>query len=631
MHRMHLFLCACALAHRASGDFAPSAALPPLLQFANGTSVHGAAGWAARRLELRSLLQEHILGTLPTGPPPKLASVTLLNKTAPIATACGCYVRLDFLCNSTSVVFDIQLAWPCAAAAEGAAAVPLFLTQWNHRMWGVRGVQRGYMMALYPGADPRDASGDFRAAYPAATFHKILARTFVASRVLDALLGPGLPQRLQGVALPRINAKRVCISGHSRNGKQSLIAAAFDERITAVVGSSPGSPIAAPVRFSSAEYDGEGVEFVQPTRDWWLPSLATYKGRENTLPADGHMVVALIAPRHALIATGMSDHEGDTTYASEMNIAASGPVYELLGAPNAARTRFRPGRHHGYIEADDYFDWFDYAGGVGSASLFPPTRVHAFNWSVWHSTYLRGAPPSPPPPPAASLAQRVEWLLGGEAALGLGLADGLAVGQAYCESGADGTNWEYVPSMMGRMNPQMTECKGAGCKYTVERTPLGFGGFVTANLYYPKDAPNGTALPVVIFLHGFAYHLGFSGAYNLYNSDEHGGLVEAMAARGVAVLVWDLPGFGMRQHSGGAHRFYGRTPHGESRLGAMVGEVHAALDFIHCATPDKSARPECTDGSSHTPPYGPLQIPALDDVRALRSLARHLQPRGGQP
>ena len=35
---------------------------------------------------------------------------------------------------------------------------------------------------------------------------------------------------------------------------------------------------------------------------------------------DGHGVVGLIAPRAAAIADGWTDHEGDTTFADEMNV-----------------------------------------------------------------------------------------------------------------------------------------------------------------------------------------------------------------------------------------------------------------------------------------------------------------------
>lgn len=326
----------------AAPPFKPSAELPDLLTRLDGSHVTTKEQWAGRRGELKTLLQEHILGNLPEAPPPPLTHAELLNTSS--STACSAFVRLAFDVSAggatSSVSFDVQLAWPCAAKET-----PIFLTQWNHRNWGMVGVQRGYLMALYPGADTRDVSSAFRAAYPNASFHKILARAYVASRVIDALLSPALPSMLPNVTLPRIDASRICISGHSRNGKQSLVAAAFDERITAVVGSSPGTPIAAPVRFSSPDFNGEGVDYVSPTRDWWLPSLRDYLGREHALPADGHMVLALIAPRACLLATAMSDGEGDVTFAGEMNVVAARDAFALLGASERLRIRWRPGRH----------------------------------------------------------------------------------------------------------------------------------------------------------------------------------------------------------------------------------------------------------------------------------------------
>ena len=104
---------------------------------------------------------------------------------------------------------------------------------------------------------------------------KIYRRAWLGSRALDYMLtrsdvNPSIvrPHRLnweQGSCLRCSHnlhlhspvCQQVSITGHSRNGKQSLIAAAFDERITAVVGSSPGMPIASPIRFSSPQYQGE--------------------------------------------------------------------------------------------------------------------------------------------------------------------------------------------------------------------------------------------------------------------------------------------------------------------------------------------------------------------------------------
>lgn len=68
-------------------------------------------------------------------------------------------------------------------------------------------------------------------AYQNATFALIAARAWLGSRTIDCL---------ERLALSNANLNQIAVSGHSRNGKQSLIFAAIDERIGAVVGSSPG-------------------------------------------------------------------------------------------------------------------------------------------------------------------------------------------------------------------------------------------------------------------------------------------------------------------------------------------------------------------------------------------------------
>eukprot|EP00322_Chrysochromulina_rotalis_P028520 CAMPEP_0115853892 /NCGR_PEP_ID=MMETSP0287-20121206/13737_1 /TAXON_ID=412157 /ORGANISM="Chrysochromulina rotalis, Strain UIO044" /LENGTH=319 /DNA_ID=CAMNT_0003307981 /DNA_START=24 /DNA_END=983 /DNA_ORIENTATION=- len=160
---------------------------------------------------------------------------------------------------------------------------------------------------------------------------------------------------------------------------------------------------------------------------------------------------------------------------------------------------------------------------------------------------------------------------------------------------------------------------GDGCKFGVVRRALSFGAYVTADLFLPDQAlvmkragKAAEPLPVVLLLPGHSYHTGVTGAYTLMKSDTQGGLIHAMAARGVAVLVWDTTGMGMRQHVDGAPRFYRRHPEG-SRLGVMVGEVLAALDFVHCASVYAGA--ECSDGEAHTSTYPALELPLLDPNR----------------
>ena len=60
--------------------FVPTAQLPDVLTFINGTRVTSASLWAARREELKALLDEHILGTRPAVRP-KLQSHETTSKT----------------------------------------------------------------------------------------------------------------------------------------------------------------------------------------------------------------------------------------------------------------------------------------------------------------------------------------------------------------------------------------------------------------------------------------------------------------------------------------------------------------------------------------------------------------------
>ena len=115
-------------------------------------------------------------------------------------------------------------------------------------------------------------------------------------------------------------------------------------RITDVVGSSSGTPVAAPIRFSSPDFDGETTNYDTTKRDWFLESLKGYFGREDEVPADGHYILAMIAPRRCLLATALSDGSGDATYAVERNAGAAAAAYSLLGASDHLRVRWREGR-----------------------------------------------------------------------------------------------------------------------------------------------------------------------------------------------------------------------------------------------------------------------------------------------
>ena len=250
---------------------------------------------------------------------PKLVSSTVLNTTTH-AGMTSTFYDLTFDCSTNApsrlgstvdakasadvhVTFDIEVMTP--TLPPKSAPPPLFLTQTNHRQWALAGVRRGYAALVYPACDTADAAPDFQHAYRGeATMMLIVARAFVASRALDFAMSA------VGVSAIGFNTSQVAIAGHSRNGKQSLLAAAFDERFTAVGGSSSGAPISAPFHFNGPEFYGEGPVTGGVAGKWWLESIKQYGGRENMLPMDGHGVLGMIAPRACALANAWFDEAG---------------------------------------------------------------------------------------------------------------------------------------------------------------------------------------------------------------------------------------------------------------------------------------------------------------------------------
>jgi hypothetical protein len=67
--------------------------------------------------------------------------------------------------------------------------------------------------------------------------------------------------------------------------------------------------------------------------------------------------------RHMMAATAWTDG-CEPTWAVERSYKAGREVYRMLGVPQHLRIKYRPGQHHGFLDVDSYFDWFNFAGGV---------------------------------------------------------------------------------------------------------------------------------------------------------------------------------------------------------------------------------------------------------------------------
>ena len=126
-----------------------------------------------------------------------------------------------------------------------------------------------------------------------------------------------------------VDATRVAIMGVSRLGKTVMWAGARDPRIALVIASCSGEGGAA---LSRRNYGETIAHLTEATRYpyQFAGNYAKYANQVDRLPVDGHMLVALMAPRPVLLQTGDKDFWSDPK-GEFLAAVAAGPVYRLLG------------------------------------------------------------------------------------------------------------------------------------------------------------------------------------------------------------------------------------------------------------------------------------------------------------
>ena len=547
-------------------DALPSANyLPDPFKFQDGRAVKMPADWAARRAEIKQLFEKYVIGSLP--PKPKLDRIVPVEETKGNGYLTR-VVRLEYGPEG-KITTQVTLTLP-----EGKGPFPVLIGGGGSAASLIR---RGYAACEYPSSV--DQATNLPELYPNYDFATMGQRAWTVQLVIDYLY-----------TLPEIDKARIANTGYSRGGKMAATAAAFDERIAAVIAGSTGVGGVLAWRLSGERGMGEGIETTTRMFPlWFAPQIRFFSGREDRLPVDANLLVALIAPRAILMNYGLND-EVSNVWGSEQTYHSALKVYSALGQPDRISLLRLPG-FHGANDIEACLDWLDIQFGR-TKRTWRNDFLFAWSYEDWvknggNKLDLTKLPPRTTP--AASVAdveknsattkKAITWLLGetpptvpaGPGRAGRGGGRGGPTPTAMKPVANPGQLLPDVPGWVigrnliefGWMDPE---------RLAVDTRRIRFGAGITADLYYPAGTPPDKKLPTVIWLHGYSYPLGYMW---VYRRDLHP--VLALAKAGYAVLAFDQCGFGARMAE--IAPFYDRTPKW-SQLGRMVDDTRAAIDAL---------------------------------------------------